>query len=522
MALSTTSNNIANANTPGYNRQDVVLEISQPNAIRNGFVGTGVSVATIKSTFDRFIQAQLLGQQQNSGRSSTLSQNMSQIEQVFNEANGSGLSSSLTAYFNAWNDVASNPEAQAPRTVLLQKASTLISSAQRMESSIQQVLNQTNQGIDGAVAKINEIATNIATLNDQIVQIEGGDLSARANNLRDERDLLMNQLSNLVGNASYENDRGAITVTLGMRNLVEGTRTNLLSTTFDNSGGKQLYLDNTNITPLATNGQVGGMLASATEIQSDSLLGLRKLIASMTTEVNNLHRAGFGLDTSTNNNFFAPPTLTANNYSAAATITAAFTTPSLTGVTFDEYSIGFAAGNYTVTNNQTGGVASAGAYVSGNPIIFDGLQVTITGAVTAADTFTVSPLTDAIKNFSVALTGASQIAASSSLAQLPGNNTNARAIIQAASTAMATLGSGTFSEYYQGLVTQAGTLSRAAADSNTFDNNILTEIQTRRDSISGVSLDEEAANLIRFQRSYQAGAKIIQITDELIQTVLNL
>lgn len=518
--LSVTSNNIANVNTPGYSKQSVILEISAPVEIRNGFLGMGVTVGGIRSTYDRFIQAQLLGQQQNTGRSTTLNQTLGQIEQVFNDAAGLGLSSSLTEYFNAWNDVASNPESRPARTVLLQKAGTLAVSAQRMENSILQTLDQTNQGIDAAVTRINTIASDIARLNDQIVQMEGGPGSVQANSLRDQRAALMNELSNLVSNSSFENDQGALTVTIGMRDLVSGTRTNPLTTTFDNNGSKQLYLDRTNITSLVTNGQVGGLLASATEIRTESLTGLRRLMASVTKEVNLQHRAGFGLDTSTLNDFFNPLQVSTTNNSAAATITASITNMNL--VSLDEYTVTFAGGNYTITNNQTGAVASAGAYVSGNPINFDGLQVTITGAVTAADSFGVSPLTDAIQNFGTAITSADQIAASSTLAGLPGNNANALLLAQASQTAVANLGNTTFSQYYQGLVTTIGSLSQAAGDSQTFDENLLTQIETRRDSISGVSLDEEAANLIRYQRSYEAAAKIIQITDELIQTVINL
>jgi flagellar hook-associated protein 1 FlgK len=94
--------------------------------------------------------------------------------------------------------------------------------------------------------------------------------------------------------------------------------------------------------------------------------------------------------------------------------------------------------------------------------------------------------------------------------------------VQLYQNSIANLGGATLSSYYGGLVSTIGSMSRAASDSLTFDSNLLSELNNRRESLSGVSLDEEAANLIRFQRSYQAGAKMIQITDELLQTLLDL
>jgi len=519
--LSVTSNNIANANTPGYNRQAVVLSITSPLEMGNGYMGMGVTVDGITSSTNRFIQAQMVDQEQNVGMSNAMNQTLSQVEQIFNEAQNVGLSTPLTDYFNAWSDVASDPTSQTPRTVLLQKAGVLVSSAQTMETNILQALNQTTTGVDDDVKQVNSIATQIAALNGEIVKTEAGNTGVKANDLRDQRDQLMNQLSNLVGNASFEDQNGALTVTVGMQNLVAGTKASTLSTAMDQNGNKQLVLDGTNITSNVNNGQIGGLLAAGSEIQSGPLFGLRKLIASVTKEVNLLHESGSGLDSSTGNNFFNPLQLSTENYSSGANITASIA--NLSQVNLDEYSIGFdAGGNYTVTDKQTGTVAATGAYTSGNSISFDGIQVTITGGVTSADSFVVSPLTNAIKNFGVAISDPNKVAAASVAGDLPGDNSNALQIAQVSGTTIANLGNSTFSDYYSGLVSGIGSASQAASDNSTFNQNLLTEITSQRDAISGVSLDEEAANLIKYQRAYEAGAKMISITDELLQTVINL
>jgi len=521
-ALSVTGNNIANVNTPGFSRQEVILEVANPAAIGGGYMGMGVKVSDIKRHYDRFIQSQLTGQHQNYGRSFALNQTLSQIEQIFNEAKDMGLSASLTDYFNAWNEVATNPEGQPQRTVLLQEANGLTSTAKSMERGILDTLRHTNEEIKDIVDRINSIASDIARLNGKIVQIEAGESSGKAIDLRDQRDRLLNELSDLVEFTSYEDRNGSITVVVGMRNLVFGEKTNTLSTGINDGGDNDLFLDGINITTRINKGRLGGLMAVREDIESNSLKNLRRLIASLIKETNLIHRSGYGLDASTGNDFFDSLQLSTRDYSQGADITSA-TITDLSQLTLDEYDITFdAANNYYVYNKQTGSLVTSGAYTPGNPINFDGIEVVITGTISPTDRFFVSPLTDAIRNFGVAITDTNKIAAAQSVMSLPGDNKNALQIAQLGDTAIGNLGSSTFTSYYRGIVSSVGSKSKAASDSLKFDENLLNEIQNRRESISGVSLDEEAANLIRFQRSFEAGARMIKVTDELLQTILDL
>jgi len=521
-ALSVTSNNVANVNTPGYSRQEIVLNIATPDTTGQGTIGTGVTVAGVNRSYDQFVQAQLLGQGQNQSRSAALDQAWGQIEQVFNEAQNFGLSSAMADYFNAWNDVASNPESQTPRSVLLQKASALTVTAQGMERSITDTLQNTNAGITDAVKQVNTIAADIAKLNDQIIQQEAGSNRTTANDLRDQRDQKLTELSKLIDFSTYEDNNGSITVTVGMRNLVSGVGTNPLSSARNSDGNQDLYLDGMNVTSNIQRGEIGGLLAARNDIQTTALTGLRKLVASITQQVNLLHRAGFGLDASSGNDFFTPLQLTTTDNSPGADLTATITDPAL--LTLDEYRITFdSGGNYNVYNKQSGGLVTSGAYVpAGTTIALSGMNVDISGAVTPADSFTVSPIANAVSNFSVAISDPGKVAASSSALELPGNNTNALQLAQLTDSAQSTLGNTSFSSYYNGVVGAVGSMKQTAADGLAFDNNLLSALNTRRDSISGVSLDEEAANLIRFQRSYEAGARMITVADELMQTIINL
>ncbi len=520
-ALTVTSQNIANVNTPGFTRREALFAVAAPVALSGNLLGNGVTITGIKRYYDQFIQTQLLGQYENYGRSSALNQTLSQIEQIFNEAKNIGLAVPLTDFFNAWQELATNPEGFVQRSDLLQKANSLVLAAKQMERGITDNLESVSDSIDNIAERVNAIASEIAAINGKIVQVEAGSQVQNANDLRDQRDVLMNELATLVDFSSYEDENGSMTIMAGMRNLVSGETSNSLSTRTNEEGDKDLYLDGINITGNIKKGQLGGLISVRDTIRTNSLNGLRRLIASLIQEINMLHRSGYGLDGTTDNDFFAPLQLSTRDFSSGADMTATITDSSQ--LTLDEYSIQFdASGNYLVYNKQNGTLVTSGAYVSGSPISFDGIEISITGTVTSTDKFTVSPLTDVMKNFQVAISDQQKIAAASSNAALPGDNSNALRIVQLYQNSIANLGGATLSSYYGGLVSTIGSMSRAASDSLTFDDNLLSELNTKRESLSGVSLDEEAANLIRFQRSYQAGAKMIQITDELLQTLLDL
>jgi flagellar hook-associated protein 1 FlgK len=520
-ALTVTSHNIANVNTPGFNRREAIFAVSGPVALSGNLLGGGVTVTGIKRYYDQFIQTQLWGQYQNYGRSSALNQTLSQIEQIFNEAKNIGLAVPLTDFFNAWQEVATNPEGFVQRSLLLQKANSLVLAAKQMERGITENLESINNTIDNIAERVNAIGSEIAAINGKIVQVEAGSQVESAHDLRDQRDMLLNELADLVDFSSYEDENGSITIMVGMRNLVSGETSNSISTRTNEEGDKDLFLDGINITGNIKKGQLGGLISVRDTIRTDSLDGLRRLMASLIQEINTLHRAGYGLDGTTDNDFFTPLQLSTRDFSSGADMTATITDSSQ--LRLDEYNIQFdASGNYLVYNKQNGTLVTSGAYVSGTPISFDGIEIVITGTVTSTDTFTVSPLTDVIRNVEVAITDQQKIAAASSSTTLPGDNANALLMVQLSQNAIASLGDATFSSYYGGLVSTIGSMSKAASDSFTFDENLLSELNNRRESLSGVSLDEEAANLIRFQRSFEAGAKMIQVTDELLQTLLEL
>jgi flagellar hook-associated protein 1 FlgK len=274
------------------------------------------------------------------------------------------------------------------------------------------------------------------------------------------------------------------------------------------------------ITSRITKGEMGGLLTARQDIQGN-LLDLRKLVASITNQVNLQQVQGYGLDGSTNTNFFNSLQLSVQKNSAGASLTATITDNSQ--LTLDEYTVKFNAGNYELHNKATGNLLTSGTYDPiGTTFTYQGIKYVMSGAVNDQDSFTVSPLTTAIQNFGTAITDPRKIAASATANGVPGDNTNALAIAGLMNSQVSALNSHTFTGYYQNLVGQVGSQSKAASDELTFSNNFLTQLTNQRDSVSGVNMDEEASNLVRFQRAYEAAARLIKTADEILQTLLQL
>lgn len=523
-ALNVTGHNIANVNTAGYTRQEVVLEIATPTSNSAGYLGRGVTVDSVRRSYARFIEGQLLGQEQSLGKSTAMNEILSQVEQVFNDSAGMGLSDSLQSFFDSWESLSSDPGDSAQRTVLLSDAESMVSTAKQMETDLLETIGEINGEIADIAGQVNTIAGKIADLNEQITKIEAGGTGATANDLRDTRGSLVTELGKLVEVKTLEDGNGSLTVIVGMRNLVDSTRVNKMTTTADASGNLGIELDGVDVTSRISKGRLSGLVASRSAIESGPLVELRKFAAALTVEVNALHYEGFGLDGNNHRNFFSALTASTTDSSGGAAISA--TIADMGALTLSEYDVTIgAAGAYTVTNRDTGATVATGTYSSGAAITFEGLSVTISddsGTVAEGDSFSVSPLTGAVSNFAVELTDTDQIAAASSASSLPGDNTNALALAALADTGISSLGNATYSGYYAGIVSSVGSMAADAADLQTFDANLQSELANQRDSASGVSIDEEAANLIVYQRGFEAAARLISVADELIQTVLAL
>lgn len=449
-ALQVTGHNIANVNTPGYSRQSVVIETATPFATGAGVIGTGVRALDVSRVYDRFLSFQVKGEREDYGALSSEKETISQVEGIFNEISGSSLKENLSAFFNSLSDLSNNAGGYVERSQVLSKASSLVYDINSKASDLSTFRTSVDNGVKNAVSDVNRIASEIADLNVRIAGQELGGL-AKANDLRDSRELLMGDLAGLINYNSVEDNRGQVSIFVGKGSpLVYGKSYNALSTVINPANGNMSDVQissgagNTNITADISGGNLKGLLNARDTVITDYQNRLNTLTANLATEVNAQHAVGYGLDGSTGQPFFS---VTVGN--EAATISVA---------------------------------------------------ITDTNKIAAAGTAPVFPATT------------------------PGPSDNGNVLLLAGiqDKSIAALGNTTLDSYYNRIVTDIGSKSQAVSNSYKYQKFSKEQLETRIQSVSGVSMDEEAANLIKFQRAYQASAKLITTADELMQIILGL
>ncbi len=308
--------------------------------------------------------------------------------------------------------------------------------------------------------------------------------------------------------------------------LVEGVNSYLLCgvSNADNSGYDNIVFDSgggttIDITSLISNGRLKGLIDLRDAVLPNTIDQLDRLAAAIVNEVNQQHRLGFALDDTTANDFFGPLSPQVSALSAntgSANVTAAVTGPAT--LTPDPYELSFAGGNYTLRNLTTGASTTA-AYVDPTTFTFEGIQVTISGAAANGDVYRLSAHAGTAGSSSVAITDTDKIAAA---AALPGDNRNALLLAQLQDRSVSALGSVDFQSYYSGFVGGIGAQSQTATRNLAAQELVINQLNYRREAVSGISLDEELANLIKFQKAYEASARFMVIVDELLQTLMEL
>lgn len=524
--LAVTSQNIANVNTPGYTRQEAVLEATRPVSGQPGQIGTGVAVTEIRRIVDRFVENQITSGESNLGRLQTKERFLRRVESVFTDAQGTGMNQALSDLFAALQDLSVNPQNQPERVVLLERGEALVQQIGATDAQLQQIRKDINSEIIGNISDINLLTGRIADLNGQISQVEI--TGQQANDLRDQRQILLNDLSKQIDVSTLENELGELTVFMGGgKLLVEGRLATTLRglATQDNTGFVTVSYDpgtgsTTDITAAITNGRLKGLIDLRDIILPETINQLDQLAAGMINEVNQQHRLGYGLDGSTGNDFFSPLSPTATGLSTntgAAAVGVTVSDPA--SLTLDGYDLTFAGGSYTVRNKDTG-ATSTGAYVDPTTITFEGLQISISGAPANGDTFQISAHKGSAGSIAVAITDPDLIAASGSATALPGDNSNALLLASLQEKRVTAFGGATFQSFYSGFVGKVGAQTRLSQNSLSVEEVIQEQLSGMREETSGVSLDEEMTNLIKFQRAYEASARIITIADEMLQTVI--
>lgn len=441
--INVAGHNIANANTPGYSRQQVglvaVADLSQEGVRMASTlpIGGGVVVDQISRVRNTLYDEIYRKENQNLNFNQTTENMLTQVELLFDEPSDRGFSSTINSFFNGWLDLAAQPESNAARESLHGIGVDLTDRLHRMTETLTTMHEDINREVQSIPEDINRITSEIADLN---VAIRKQEISlGPANDLRDRRDALIDDLTRYTDVRTVEKDDGTTTIIIGEAVVVEReTHSDILLKTVSAGQGltRTVLVSEDGLEFEPTHGRLGGLMEVRDHILVSLSEELDTLARGIVETINAQHRAGYGLDGESGRDFFDPELVHAYNIAVSEDMT-------------------------NLSHIAVSGDGSAGS------------------------------------------------------------NANALAINDLKSSPV--LGEGlTINDYYNGIVSDIGILSRNARDSRANQELLVTQIDNSRESVKGVSIDEEMVQLIQAQRIYQSASKLITVIDQLLEELINL
>ncbi|MBN2333737.1 MAG: flagellar hook-associated protein FlgK [Deltaproteobacteria bacterium] len=540
--------NVANVNTPGYSRQVGILQTTPPLADAVGMRGTGVETTRIMNLYDRFIGMQLNMENSTMGMWQARSDALADLNRTFNEVGDYGLLPVIGEFWNAWEDLANNPEGTAQRVSVVQNGKIMTSSFNTMNEDLVTQKRILRQRIEGGVQELNNLTAQIAQLNEVISRNE--QLGQDANDLRDRRNYLLTQLSGMIDINYFENEMAQVTVlSANGKSLVQGIQSYDLRVDADPLTKDPLIVWNDDISPMnehVSGGEVRGWLDAWDDLTT-AHDQLQELAAALIFHVNQEHVQGYGLDGTTGTLFFDHAiTLSEGANNLGDGVLAFDPAQGMDGIdwatlaNYDDFEIQFTADyggvgdEFRILDTSTGedlSPALIDTSVAGELAIDfnNGYFVKIVYDPTgtsprAGDTFSLSFRGNAARTVEVndVLEDPAKIAAADNPLEVPGNNRVALGIAQLQYGLTMSSQSATFNEFYASVVSSVGSLSRLASSNEENSALVAEQLQLKLESVSGVSIDEEMTNLMRFQQAYAASARIISKVDELMQSILQM
>ncbi|MCP4723553.1 MAG: flagellar hook-associated protein FlgK [bacterium] len=454
--LNVTGNNIANVNTKGYSRQEVVLKPDITIATTEGVFGTGVTLGGVRRIRDQLIDRQVRTEMQTKGQNEALERVYNQVEATINEPSETGLRILISEFFDNWADLANDPENTTMRFNLREQAKVMVESFHQIDKQLRILSDDIHFELERGIERANTLISNIAGLNNKILLLEGG-AQGTANDLRDQRDRDIDELSTMMDIYAFEKVNGVVEIASPARTLVTAnfptemelvvtnTDGNLRTTIVDASDGEEMVINN---------GRLNGLMQARNEIVPYYRERFDELAYNLITRVNNVHNIGVGIQGTANeipydNNFF-------------------------TGVDAVSMEV-----SDTIINNENA-IAAARKVITER----------------ADGTFEIS--------------GA------------PGDNRIALEIAELKQARVLNNGTQSLIDYLNSVVSEVGIGAKTAHDNVMNHESLITEFQNLRDSTSGVSLDEEFINLTKFQRGFQAGARVITTVNDMFETLINM
>ncbi|MEW6206481.1 MAG: flagellar hook-associated protein FlgK [Pseudomonadota bacterium] len=557
--LSTTSHNIANSNTVGFNRQQVIQQSRPSTGSDIGYIGQGVDIASVQRVYSDFINSQEQKATSDAAFFSAKAQQIARVDAMIAD-DASGLSSALSIFFGAAQTLSTNPADLASRQNYLSSAETLTSRFNGLNTVMDELRGATNLKVRDTVEQLNNATSQIAALNNQIVtamnQTSNG---GPPNDLMDRRDKLILELSQQVQTTRVDMKDGSTNLFLANgQSLVVGTTQFKVQTQVDPQDPQNLLVGMTS----KVNGQDrllafdsgslgNGALAGFLSFREDELTEYQNTIGLLAARigqaVNDIQTAGVDLDNNpasalfsfgSSGNFVDDISRVVPNVNNS---TVNPTQVTLRGL--DLSKLGPAEYEVQIVGSQPRyrEVGSEGPFVPANLVADPGgdyyeirdpagaplLSFQLNNATPQeGDRFVLMPVREAALNMRTAIDRPSEVAASSAVNPSIGNNENILAVaaLQNSRTLFQSNNSAgvSISDGFNQLVSRVGNKTREfnlAAESR---ETVLNQVADSRDALQGVNMDEEAANLIKFQQAYQASGRVISLSKELFDQILSM
>ena len=587
VSIDTVGHNISNAGTAGYSRQRVNL-VTTPSQTFYGSrgsyqLGTGVDIQSITRSRDTFVDRQMWQESASLGYGEATHDMLKRVEGVFAEPTDTGIQTVLNKFWTSWQNLSTNASNESVRTAVRQRGVELVDAVQQSTKQLKDMVTDINSTLEIKVDQVNRITSEIAALNHQVALIEVGGQN-HANDLRDRRDYLTDQLSKLMKVNVYEDKDGNFNINSGNLTLVSGTDSVTLDTAMDKGSSTFTYYGiEVNKIIIAENSQlgsrgkdanfIGGEITGLLEARDSTDSGVRAYLDQvdtiskfLLTDFNAVQKSGYGLDDSTGILFFGEqanaadyvnPTwkpadykggwigqLTVNsvlfNPADGLQKIAAKTQPGTMAVTQNHLAAGALSvnGSYTGPGNQTYVVRTDTTDASGNVLTasYSTDNGTTWTAATKDATVTTAPFTFKLNNgVTVNIVtklgnagwtspGPTTPADTYTFKPTQGNASGDNAILlgnRLKTDKRDMLGKATLDTYYNAMTGAMGVQIQNAERLVANQTTLISQVTNWREATSGVNSDEEMSNMIRFQKGYSAVSRVVTAIDEMLDKLIN-
>ncbi|MBN2900095.1 MAG: flagellar hook-associated protein FlgK [Clostridia bacterium] len=527
MALSVTSHNVANANTEGYCRQRLDMTQFRPDMVAGlGTLGVGVDVTAVQQIRDEYTDAKLRDETSMLGEWAARADTLAQIEAIFNEPSDSSITQLMEDFYSAIQELSVNPENLTARTLVRQSSIALTDGVNSMSTSLKELQTDLNYEFNNAVEDINRIAEEIVGMNKIIYESELG-VEGKNNDVRDQRNVLIDELSEFVEVDYYEDNEGRFHLSVGGHLLVSHFRADSLEVTQRSSDAKinendadQLYevrwSDGNKL--VSGSGRLKGLQDMRDNIDGDYkgipyyVDQLDNFVDTLSAEMNRIHQEGYGLDGSTGVAFFTIDGMSTEEFEdylrtegldggAGVDVTSAV----LDGVTED---MDFDERSELIRDNMDAILAANEAYEN-KSIRLVGDQYLVVDKIKADQLSISSDISDLNK-----------IASAETEDEEPGDGRNMLNLLNTRHN-VKLYDWGAPEDFVKSLVSNLGVDANQANNVVSNQELLVNYFETKKESVSGVSLDEEMTNMIKYQNAYSANARMTNVFDEMLDLVVN-